>query len=112
MNSTAESLSRAYGLAAVHCVAIFVHKALPWILAVILLHVVAQSALAFSGTDSLVGAWLELTSNMKVTRGFAFIFGGIGLLFGMQQRRIRQLEQAQFSARISALEHEISRKSR
>jgi hypothetical protein len=112
MSSNTESLSRTYGLAAVHCASLFIHKALPWILAVILLHVVAQSALAFLGTDSLLGAWLELTSNMKVTRGFAFIFGGIGLLFGMQQRRIRQLEQAQFSVRISELEHEISRKSR
>jgi hypothetical protein len=48
-----------------------------------------------------LSAWVELSGNLKVTRGFAFIFGGMGFLYGLQQRRLRLMEQTQASSLIS-----------
>jgi hypothetical protein len=40
---------------------------------------------------------------MKVTRGFAFIFGAMGMIYGFHQRRLRLQEQAAAAQRISQL---------
>jgi hypothetical protein len=101
MNRSIPSSSRNYGIAAIHFLSILVSKALPWVLAILLIRAVADAAVSLSGAPNLLSAWVELSGNLKVTRGFAFIFGGMGFLYGLQQRRLRLMEQTQASSLIS-----------
>jgi hypothetical protein len=103
MNRSDRSPSRSYILAAIHFLSILVSKGLPWLLAILLIRTVADVAVELSGAPNFVGAWIELSSNLKVTRGFAFIFGGLCFLYGLQQRRLRLMEQAQASLLLSEI---------
>jgi len=98
MNNTLPH-SRFWGLAVVHIISLLVSRVGPWVLAIALIRAVADSALALSGADNLFGAWIQFSTNLKVTRGFAFVFGAVGFVYGVQQRRLRLLEKAQSSAR-------------
>jgi hypothetical protein len=88
----------------VHWVSVFVEKVLPWIAAIGLVLAVRSAALALSGQETTLGAWLELTSRVRVSRGFALVFGGLALLYGLQQRNLRRLETRRLAARIAELE--------
>jgi hypothetical protein len=94
------SSSRTYGVAAIHLLSLLISKVLPWVLLIFLIRAVADAAVDLSGAPGVLGAWVELSGNLKVTRGFAFIFGGMGFLYGLQQRRLRLMEQAQASSAI------------
>jgi hypothetical protein len=89
-----------------HLASLLIEKVLPWGLAIVLIREISESARILSGSETLWSAWLEFSSHLRVTRGFAFIFGGMGFLYGFQQQRLRHREEAQFLARISRLEQQ------
>jgi hypothetical protein len=89
--------SRTASLAVVHIVALLIQKVLPWILAIVLMTAVRETAYSASGQSRLMDAWRELTQNIKVSRGFALVFGSFGILYGLQQRNLRRAEHARWS---------------
>lgn len=79
----------------------------PWLLALAVLAALRDAALALSGQNTLFGAWVEFTSNIRVSRGFAFVFGTLGILYGLQQRSHRRAEEQRLTQRIRQLEHRL-----
>jgi hypothetical protein len=87
--------------------AITVHRVLPWLLAIVLLMLVRSTVSSITGQDTLTGAWLEFTSHIRVSRGFAFVFGGFGILYGLQQRNLRRAEERRLFQRLAELENRL-----
>jgi len=90
-------------------ISLSIHKVLPWLLAVWLVIAVRDAAMSLSGEGSLFRAWVELTSNLRVSRGFAFVFGVFGIVYGLRQRSLRETQYRHLSQRISELEASAKR---
>lgn len=90
-------------------VAIAVHRVLPWLLAIGLLMLARNAVSSITGQDTLTGSWLEFTSHIRVSRGFAFVFGGFGILYGLQQRSLRRAEEKRLYQRLAQLENRLGR---
>ena len=87
----------------------FVQKVAPWLAAVWLVVAVREAAISMGDDESFLGAWIKLTSNLRVSRGFAFVFGIFGTVYGLKQRSLRQTQFLQLSQRISELETSLKR---
>lgn len=90
-----------------HLACLFVQYAMPWLLAIALVVVIRDTALAMTGSDSILRAWVELVSNIRVSRGFAFVFGGACTLYGLHQRKLRRLDRKRLLDRIAVLEQRL-----
>jgi hypothetical protein len=92
---------------AIHLASLLIQKVVPLALAVWLVLLVRDTALSLSGEDTLLAAWISLTSNIRVSRGFALVFGGAGIYYGISQRNLRRAELARATARIAELERRL-----
>jgi hypothetical protein len=86
---------------------LFVAKVLPWLLAIWLVYAVKEAAASLSGKDTLLGSIVELAGRVRVTRGFAFIFGGLGIFYGLQQRSLRHAAERYLRGRVAELEAKL-----
>ena len=96
--------NRSAAIALIDFVSLLVSKVVPWLLAIWLVVEVRNTAISLSGKDTLIGAFVELSSNVRVTRGFAFIFGAFGLFYGFKQRTLRRASEQHLRKRVADLE--------
>lgn len=90
-----------------HLACLFVQYCMPWLLAIGLIFVVRDTALTMTETNSALRAWVEIVANIRVSRGFAFVFGGGCIFYGLQQRKLRRLDRRRLLDRIAALEQRL-----
>lgn len=83
------------------------HRILPWILAVWLLASLRATILAVAGPDDLGSVWLQLLSGANRTRGFAFVFGMMGMIYGFRQRDLRHAAVNRLALQIRNLEQRL-----
>ena len=84
-----------------------IHRIFPWILAIVLVLAVRAAAMDLAGAPSLLAAWVELTTSIKATRPFAFLFGAMGIFYGFNERKLRRATESQLARRIPELERII-----
>lgn len=87
----------------VNVLAILTNKVAPWVVGIWFILTIKEAALAISGENSFSAAWVQFTSNIRVSRGFAFLFGLCGIFYGLQQRTLRRTEIAELTKRIEKL---------
>ena len=90
-----------------HLTALVIHRVLPWLLAIALALAVRKAALDLTHAPSLLAAWVELTGHIKATRPLAFLFGAMGVLYGLKERNLRRVTEARLARRIPELERII-----
>lgn len=90
-----------------HLTCLFVQYVMPWLLAIGLIIEIRETALAMTETNSVLRAWVEIVSNIRVSRGFAFVFGGGCTLYGLHQRKLRRLDRKRLLDRIAVLERRL-----
>jgi len=88
----------------IHLTSLCAQFVLPWVLAILLLLVIRDTALALTETESAARAWLSIARNIRVSRGFAFVFGAGCVLYGLQQRNLRRADRRRLLGRIATLE--------
>lgn len=88
----------------IHLTSLCVQYVLPWGLAILLVLAVRDTALALTETDSVTRAWLDIARNIRVSRGFAFVFGAGCVFYGLQQRNLRRADRRRLLDRIAILE--------
>lgn len=90
-----------------HLACLFVQYVMPWLLAIGLIIVVRDTALAMTESNSVLRAWVEIISNIRVSRGFAFVFGGGCVFYSLHQRKLRRLDRRRLLDRIAVLERRL-----
>jgi len=88
----------------IHLTSLCIQYVLPWGLAILLILVVRDTALVVTDTDSVASAWLDIARNIRVSRGFAFVFGAGCVVYGLQQRNLRRADRRRLLDRIATLE--------
>ncbi len=83
---------------------IFIQKVLPWILLLAALYQVRLIASTAIGKESFLEVWIVWMSNAKVTRMSAFVFGLMGVAYGLAQRALRRAAEQKLRGRIAELE--------
>ena len=86
---------------------LLINRVFPWVLAIVLVVAVRDAAMDLAKAPSLLAAWVELTGRVKATRPFAFLFGALGIAYGLQQRNLRRAVEARLARRIPELERII-----
>lgn len=69
---------------------VLVSKLGPWILATLASYYVRASILAATHEQSLWPAWLRMMTGLPEVRAFAFLFGMLGLAYGIKERELRR----------------------
>ncbi len=88
-------------------VAVLLDRVAPWLLVCISLLLLERAIAAAARADTAGSVIVFLMSNVKVTRGFAFVFGLAGVIYGLQQRSLRRAEAARQERRIAELEASV-----
>ena len=88
----------------IHLTSLCIQYVLPWGLSILLILAVRDTALAMTETDSAAKAWVDIAGNIRVSRGFAFVFGAGCVLYGLQQRNLRRADRKRLLGRIATLE--------
>ncbi len=85
---------------------VFIQKVLPWVFLLVALYQVRLIASSAMGKESFLEVWLVWMSNAKVTRMSAFVFGLMGVAYGLAQRALRRAAEQRLQSRIARLEAE------
>ena len=85
-----------------------VYSVVPWGLLTVALYLLLRVMTAVSPAQSTAETFISLLSNVSRTRGFAFVFGFCGVVYGLQQRNLRRAEVHRLRARIAALEDRLA----
>ena len=109
--SSERSSDGAANLNVLNVVALTLRYVIPWLGVCVALYLFAGIVAAALGSSSISNAWVQLMSNVSRTRGFAFVFGFLGVLYGIQQRNLRPASVTRLRARLTALEHAPEAKS-
>jgi hypothetical protein len=88
----------------VNVLAILANKVVPWMVGIWFVLTIKDAALAISGENSIADAWVQFTSNIRVSRGFAFLFGACGIVYGLQQRSLRRAEVSELTKKVEKLQ--------
>ena len=71
---------------------------LPLLLWLAALYTLRDVLLAATQQRSMLPAWVELMSGLSRARGFGFVFGFLGILYGVQQHWLRAKLEAKLQA--------------
>jgi hypothetical protein len=78
----------------------------PWVLLCVALYLLLRVAQIATQPGSDVLA--DLLSNVTRTRALAFIFGIMGMMYGIRERNLRRAAVVRLSTRVEALEREVA----
>ena len=91
----------------VNLFALTIRYAVPWLsLCFALFSIGHIMTLAFD-SSSAANTWIQLMSNVSRTRAFAFIFGFLGVMYGIQERNLRRSEVKRLRLRVTVLERAL-----
>jgi hypothetical protein len=91
--------------------ALLIQYALPWIGLAVGLYLFRDAVRQlFNESDSPI--WIGLMTNINRTRAFAFIFGFLGVFYGLQERNLRHSAVTRLRQRIAELERELQARQR
>lgn len=85
------------------------HRLSPWVLAIVGLYLLRDILVALNQESSATAFWVQLMGNVQRTRGFAFLFGGLAIVYGLKQRELRRTAVDRLSHRVTELESLIQR---
>ena len=74
---------------------VLISKLGPWLLAVAVAYYIRGSILAVMHEDTLAPAWMKMMSSLNQVRVFGFIFGLLGLGYGIRERELRRRAAAE-----------------
>jgi hypothetical protein len=91
--------------------ALALRYAVPWLCLCVALYLFAGIMAAAFQSESGANIWIQLMSNVSRTRAFAFVFGFLGVLYGIQERNLRRTTVKRLRARLNTLEQALTQKS-
>jgi hypothetical protein len=82
----------------------------PWALAVLAAYFVRGSIESATHQPTLPQAWMRMMSGLPQVRAFAFIFGMLGLAYGIRERELRRTCTERLMQRTAELERQLNEK--
>jgi hypothetical protein len=76
----------------------------PWVLAVLASCYIRASILAATQQQTAWAAWMRMMAGLNQVRAFAFIFGMVGLVYGIRERELRRAAVKRLRRRNTELE--------
>jgi hypothetical protein len=69
---------------------VLISKLGPWVLAAAVSYYIRGSILAAMRQETLLPAWMKMMASVNQVRVFGFIFGLLGLAYGLKERELRR----------------------
>lgn len=76
----------------------------PWLILLLVLFVLYEIVTSVSGRHGFFEVWLFLMQYMKLIRGFAYVFGAVGIFYGLRERELRRAAVERLTRRVQEME--------
>lgn len=80
----------------------------PWALAVLAAYYVRESIQSATHQPTFSQAWMQVMTRLPQVRAFAFIFGMLGLAYGIKERELRRASTERLMQRTAELERQLN----
>ena len=80
----------------------------PWALAVLAAYYIRGCIQSATHQPTLSQAWMRMMTGLPQVRAFAFIFGMLGLAYGIKERELRRASTERLMQRTAKLERQLN----